>query len=79
LLLFLFRYIESEDNPKLLAFLIELLLASEDLVLHAVDIDDSHLKDYDVAHETVSKSKAFRGVLQDTDEFIFPGSANTMG
>lgn len=71
-----FRYIQVEDNKKLLEILLDVLMSEE---LPELIVRDLDLKENDDIHCTASKAERYRGVLQDIDEYIFPATTNHIG
>ena len=65
-----------EDNKRLLEIMLDVLIAEE---LPELVVCDLNLKENDDIHCTGNKAELFRGVMQDIDEYIFPGSANPIG
>lgn len=73
------RYIEKEGNGRLLEFFFELLTSSADLTIQPSDIDDSDLMEYSYVSDTTLEASKVRVCLQESDDFIMPGSANNIG
>jgi len=70
------RYIQKEDNRKLLKILLDLLVTEENVELN---VNDSELREHEDIHCTGSKASRPRGLLQDIDEYIFPGCMDAVG
>ncbi|CAL8102765.1 unnamed protein product [Orchesella dallaii] len=73
------KYIEQEENMKLLDFFLTVLSTSDVLSLDPADIDDSELTEYNMIPDTVEGAHKLRVCLQESDDFIMPGSANNLG
>lgn len=73
------RYIEKDDNTKLLEFFLNFLTNSSDMTFEPSDIDDSELTEYNFIPDTVQSAQRVRVCLQESDDFIMPGSANHLG
>jgi len=73
------RYIEKEDNAKLLDFFLNVLSNMTEFVIQPSDIDDSDLTDYSFISDTATEAGKVRVCLQESDDFIMPGSANNVG
>jgi intraflagellar transport protein 52 len=76
---FVYRYIDKEENLKLLDFFLAILSSNDHLPLDASDIDDSELTEYNLIPDTVQGAQKVRVCLQESDDFIMPGSANHLG
>lgn len=64
---------------KLLDFFLTTLFNNDHLPLDASDIDDSELTEYNLIPDTVHGAEKVRVCLQESDDFIMPGSANHLG
>lgn len=73
------KYIDMEENQKLLDFFLSLLSTTDVLSLDAADIDDGELTDYNLIPDTVDGAHKVRVCLQESDDFIMPGCANNLG
>lgn len=74
------KYIEMEENLKLLDFFLSILSTSDHLAsVNAADIDDSELAEYVTVPDTVDSAHKLRVCLQESDDYILPGSANHVG
>ncbi|XP_035709595.1 intraflagellar transport protein 52 homolog isoform X2 [Folsomia candida] len=73
------KYIDKEENLKLLEFCLTTLFNTDHLPLDASDIDDSELTEYNLIPDTVQGAQKVRVCLQESDDFIMPGSANHLG
>lgn len=67
------RYIDKEENLKLLEFCLTTLFNTDHLPLDASDIDDSELTEYNLIPDTVQGAQKVRVCLQESDDFIMPG------
>ena len=50
-----------------------------EFVIQPSDIDDSDLTDYSYISDTATEAAKVRVCLQESDDFIMPGSANNVG
>lgn len=73
------KYIEMEENLKLLDFFLTVLSTSDHLSVDPADIDDGELTEYNMIPDTVDGAHKLRVCLQESDDFIMPGSANNLG
>jgi len=73
------KYIEKEENIKLLEFFLNILSSSSVLPLEPSDIDDTELTEYNLIPDTVRGAERVRVCLQESDDFIMPGCANNLG
>jgi hypothetical protein len=64
---------------KLLEFFLNVLTSSDVLPLDPADIDDGELSEYNLIPDTVLGAQNVRVCLQESDDFIMPGSANHLG
>jgi hypothetical protein len=64
---------------KLLEFFLNYLTNSADMKVEPTDIDDSEMTEYNFVPDTVQCAERVRVCLQESDDFIMPGSANHLG
>jgi hypothetical protein len=74
------RYIEKEENQKLVEYLLNILTNNTPVVsLGSADIDDAELTEYNLIPDTAQGAQKVRVCLQESDDFIMPGCANHLG
>lgn len=70
---------EKEQNGKLLEFFLQVLLSNETVTVQQSDIEDAELSDYNLVPDNFHAAEKVKACLQESDDYIMPGSANNLG